>query len=196
MATTSPDGLISPDASDPYDLTSDMAAMQASTQAALVNRASKTGTNTQMLGASGVQTGTLWFNTTHQRLYRYNGTGWDGVTPAPVEESETDLRGTLNSGFTATTLAARRYGNTVEIYGAISGTFTSRTNTATDLTSAIPPALRPDHSVLGPGYLFVSGGGGFGQGVVHLRSSGSLRLFYLSGTDRTSVTFSMTYVLS
>lgn len=90
MATTAPDGLISPDASDPYDLTSDMAAMQASTQAALSNRSSKSGSNSAMLSASGVREGTLWYSTSDQRLYRFNGTGWDGVAPAAsVEEIHT-----------------------------------------------------------------------------------------------------------
>lgn len=144
MATTSPDGLISPDASDPYDLTSDMAAMQASTQAALVNRASKSGSNTQMLNASGVQTGTLWYNTSEQRLYRYNGTGWDAVAPAPsVEESYTYSGGT--SSLSSLTLVLRRRGVWVEVSGSLSlDSSWSQGNKKTIISSGgIPSAWRP-----------------------------------------------------
>lgn len=139
MATTSPDGLISPEASDPYDLVSDMAAMQASTQAALANRSSKSGTESQMLNASNVRTGTLWFNTSDQRLYRYDGAGWVAVSqPPPVDESFT-YEGSF-SNLSNLTFVIRRFGG----YGEVAGSFRlSGTWNAGEMKEIMPPGSIP-----------------------------------------------------
>lgn len=195
MATTSPDGLISPDASDPYDLTSDMAAMQASTQAALVNRASKSGSNSQMLNASGVQTGTLWYNTSEDRLYRYNGTGWDGVAPAPsVEELYTYSGGT--SSLSSLTLVLRRRGVWVEVAGSLSlDSSWSQGNKKTIISSGgIPSAWRPPGGRVIPATL--SSTSIHRGGDLVFNSTGSV-VFGMSDTPPTSTAmmFSGVYLL-
>lgn len=175
MATTSPDGLISPDASDPYDLTSDMAAMQASTQAALVNRASRTGTNSQMLNATGVQTGTLWYNTSESRLYRYNGTGWDGVSDLTTTTAVSTV-GSPASGVTASIQRATIRGGWCFLLldlSATSGGFGPTTSVTSIFT--LNSAYRPVDSVYTGGMVTTSGVG-YGGCAVRITTSGAVSI--------------------
>ena len=182
MATTSPDGLISPEASDPYDLVSDMAAMQASTQAALANRSSKSGTETQMLNASNVRTGTLWYNTSVQRLYRYDGAGWVAVSqPPPVDESFT-YEGSY-SNLSSLTFVIRRFGGYGEVAGALrlSGTWNAGERKEIMPSGAIPASFRPNARRIVPATL---------AGAATIFRQGLLEI---NGTDG-SVTFGMSDV--
>lgn len=104
MATTSPDGIVSPDGTDPADFISDWANTAASVQSALSNRASKTGTTAERNSAVDVRTGTFWFDTDQTRLYRYNGTGWtlaaaQAVPDEPSTAAVSGVSGYSVSGF-------------------------------------------------------------------------------------------------
>lgn len=192
MATTSPDGLISPDASDPYDLTADMAAMQASTQAALVNRASKSGSNSAMLNASGVQTGTLWYNTSEDRLYRYNGTGWDAVAPAPVAPETVDMSSNLNSGYSGS-IRARILGGITQLTFSIQANTTFGAATSVTTVANMPSGrARPVEAVYS-GAIFTTSGAGFASGSARLSTNGAVALNPARSTD-SSATFSFTFV--
>lgn len=192
MATTSPDGLISPDASDPYDLTSDMAAMQASTQAALVNRASKSGSNSQMLNASGVQTGTLWYNTSEDRLYRYNGTGWDAVAPAQEVPETIDMSSNIRAGYSGTIIARILGGITQLSFNLQATTNFGAASSVTTVANMPSGRARPVEAVYS-GAIFTTSGAGFGSGAARLSSNGAVALNPQRSTE-TSATFSFTFV--
>lgn len=175
MATTSPDGLISPEASDPYDLVSDMAAMQASTQAALANRSSKSGTDSQMLNASNVRTGTLWYNTTEQRLYRYDGTSWDAVSDLTTT-TDVSTVGSPSSGVTAGVQRATIRGGwcfLVLDLSATSGGFGAPTSVTGvfNLSSAYRP-MAPVYT----GGMVTTSGAGYGSCAVRITTAGSVAL--------------------
>lgn len=194
MATTAPDGLISPDASDPYDLTSDMAAMQASTQAALTNRASKSGTNSQMLSASGVQTGTLWFNTTDNRLYRFNGTGWDGVAPTTNSIQTTWVSASEIFSFTNSTSAlgstlASKIGRQVNLSGGLqrSGGFPSG---GTEVGTLAIGELRPGRSVVLPATVNNGSSSHYPGAGLRIESNGALTIHNYTSAPSYLVGFS------
>lgn len=86
MATTAPDNLYSPDGSNAYNIPAETGAMQASVQAALVQRANfyrgTSGQRTALSTAGGAMNGTYWSDTNGtQELYRYNGSAWISQTP-------------------------------------------------------------------------------------------------------------------
>lgn len=192
MATTAPDGLISPDASDPYDLTSDMAAMQASTQAALTNRSSKSGSNSSMLNASGVQIGTLWYNTSEDRLYRFNGTGWDAVAPAQVVPDTVNMSSSISSGYSGT-IRARILGGITQLSFSLQANTNFGPASSVSNVAALPSGrARPVEAVY-TGAIFTTSGAGFASGTARITAGGVVSVNPARSTDST-VAFSFTFV--
>lgn len=124
MATTSPDNIWTPDNSDEYDLTVDLAAMATSVQTALEKRAnSYKGTSAQRVAfQSSVRVGDLWQDTNGtQDLYVWTGT-WNkiprkvvqlgsqrvgsdlvniGIPASPTADSDVQIRTGFWHGFTS-----------------------------------------------------------------------------------------------
>lgn len=121
MAVTSPDNLWSPDSTDPYNLTPDLAAMQDTVQDGLVAVRSQAGTgrgtNTERDSSSPV-TGSRWVSTTDGYLYRYNGSTWV-LAPGEVIAVVTRPSGTQGSFTNSTTEVT---GTTVNISMPVAGT--------------------------------------------------------------------------
>lgn len=80
MATTSPDGLYSPNEDTPVDFVADWAASMSSVQTALTNRRVKTGTSSERLAATGVREGSLWYDSTTTSLWAFFGSSWVEIT--------------------------------------------------------------------------------------------------------------------
>lgn len=198
MATTSPDGLISPDAGDPYDLTADMAAMQASTQAALVNRASKSGSNSSMQSATNVRTGTLWFNTTDNRLYRFNGSGWDAVAPTTnsiqtVWANAADIFSFTNSTTPLGLSIASKIGRQVTLSGGLqrSGGFPSG---FTSIGTVSVSALRPARTVVLPAAVNNASATYYPSAGLRIEADGSMHVHNYTGSSLVGLAFSGGYI--
>lgn len=125
MATTSPDGIVSPDSDQPVDWVGDWAATASSVQTALTNRATSSGTSAQRTSATGVREGTLWFDTTTQSLWLYSSGQW--VSAGPRMSYTDSPSGVFSpaSGISVTSFVATRVGNLATITMALSGTFNS-----------------------------------------------------------------------
>lgn len=102
MAETTPDGLATPDVGDDYALVQDLEAFAATVQAALIRRANtRTGTQSQRLAATGLPDGTLWKDTTGERvLWLRDNAQWVRIWPEPTRNvlrigSYDELLGTI-----------------------------------------------------------------------------------------------------
>lgn len=102
MATTSPDGIRTPNPSDPYNLVADMAITASDTQAALVKRANLyIGTSTQRTAFTTAPEGTHWQDTNGTRLeYIRQSSAWVQAVPTI---GVTNVRTGTFSGTTAYT---------------------------------------------------------------------------------------------
>ena len=91
MATTSPDGLRTPDPGDPYNLVPDLQTLANDTQAALILRANTyTGTSAQRLAFTTAPAGSVWQDTTAPYAqYVRIGSDWKAMgTPAVASDAE------------------------------------------------------------------------------------------------------------
>lgn len=85
MPETTPDGLATPDAGDDYALVPDLEAFAATVQQALIRRAnSRSGPQSERLAATGLPDGTLWKDTTGERiLWLRDNAQWVRIWPEP-----------------------------------------------------------------------------------------------------------------
>lgn len=189
MATTSPDGLYSPDEDTPVDFIADWAASMSSVQTALTNRSSKSGTTAQRTAATGVREGTLWWDTDDNALYRYTGTSWIrlGVGDSGLI---TDRSNILNvfSGFTASGFAARRTSGLVTITASISGSFNS---TGSFSIGTLAAGWRPGGEQVVGSAMYSSSG--YIPGVVAISTSGNITLWKETSGNRGAARFSATF---
>lgn len=193
MATTSPDGIVSPDSDQPVDWVGDWAATASSVQTALSNRAVKTGTTAQRNSATGVQEGTLWYDTTNGVVYRYSSSTWAAVTESNIQET---IDGTpwISSGFTGS-ISGVKMGRLVTLYvdiTASSGTLGAPTS-STNIASITNSGWRPVPGIaVTTGARTVQPGSGFGGGFLLFSSGGNVSIQgQRSGDNRVSggVTF-------
>jgi len=86
MPETIPDGLATPDAGDDYALVQDLEAFAATVQQALIRRANtRMGTQSERLAATGLPDGTLWKDTTGERiLWLRDNAQWVRIWPEPA----------------------------------------------------------------------------------------------------------------
>lgn len=112
MATTSPDGIRTPDNGSPYNVVTDLQTMANDVQSALVSRAnSYRGTSAQRAAFTTAPTGTIWSDTNgDQHVYVRRGTSWVSVTP---EDTGWVTVGTPAAGFVFETNLARVVGDTL-----------------------------------------------------------------------------------
>lgn len=187
MATTSPDGIISPDSTDPVDFVADWAATAASVQTALSNRATKTGSTAQRTSATGVREGTQWYDTTTQSLWTYLSGIW-------VESSSGDtgwvyITSDLNSGWTASSLIVRRQGALVSLRGtSVSGTIPSNGG---DISPGMDAQFRPSGPAIGIGGSF---GGAVQVFQVGVRTSGVINIRPMMGGTSINGNFHLTWM--
>lgn len=191
MATTSPDGIVSPNSTDPVDFIADWAATASSVQTALSNRASKTGTTTQRNAATGVQDGTLWFDTTDRAVYRFSGGTWAQVSPENIGVTSPTGIFTPASGVSVVSFVAQRVGAIASISVEVSGTFSGTANVPVGTLSA---PYTPRTTSIGPAYYAASG---FLTGVVRINGStggtSAVNAWKENGASRSTLIFSATF---
>lgn len=145
MATTSPDGLYSPNEDTPVDFVADWAASMSSVQTALTNRGVKTGTTAQRTAATGVRDGTLWYDTDTMSFWLFTSGAW---TATGASDSGwvniTNLGGNASAGSPAP--AYRRIGDEVYLRGTVHCTGRDVFDGWTALV--MPAAVTPVESLL------------------------------------------------
>lgn len=193
MATTSPDGIVSPNSDDPVSFVSDWAATASSVQTALSNRSAKSGTSSQRNAATGVQEGTLWYDTTNGIVYRYSSGTWSAITESNIRET---INGSswISTGFTGT-ISGSKVGRVVTLYfdiTASSGSLGPTTST-TNLASITSSAWRPVEFVT-TGARTVQPGSGYGMGAVAISTGGNLSIQGQRNGDN-RVTGGVTYLI-
>lgn len=193
MATTSPDGIFSPDSDQPVDWVGDWAATASSVQTALSNRAVKTGTTAQRNSATGVQEGTLWYDTTTGVIYRYTSGSWIAVTLSNTTDT-LDASSAITSGFSGSITMYRR-GGFATMYANISATSGSLgPSTSSTFLAAIPSGWRPLVAQTA-GARTVQSGAGYSSGALMLSSGGNLTIQGHRNGDN-QVQGGMTFMLS
>jgi|SRR5690606_20988668 len=193
MATTSPDGLYSPDEDTPVDFVADWAASMSSVQTALTNRATKSGTTAQRNAATGVREGTLWYDTTTGITYRYSSGAWVAITDSNLLET-VDVSSGIQSGYTGSATLHRR-GKHVALYMSISGSGSASLGppTSSNFAMSIPSGYRPISAVTTAGRT-VQSGQGFGMGLVHITTGGNVNFTGHRNGD-TQIIAGLTYML-
>lgn len=141
MATTSPDNLYSPDSVNPYNLTVDLAAMQTSVQAALVNRPSnyRIMTDAQRIALSGANLfeGLVVWTSDTRREWRYTNTTW---VPSDTLWSALPLsNGWVNFGSVYGNARYRKIDGVVWVTGMIK----SGTTSPGGIIATLPAGFRP-----------------------------------------------------
>ena len=193
MATTSPDGIVSPDSDQPVDWVGDWAATASSVQTALSNRAVKTGTTAQRNSATGVQEGTLWYDTTTGVTYRYTSGSWIAVTLSNTTET-LDASSAIAPGFSGSITMYRR-GGFVTMYASISATSGSLGPSSSSIfLAAIPSGWRPIANQTA-GARTVQSGSGYAGGFLLLSTGGNLSIQGHRNGDN-QVQGGMTYMLA
>lgn len=166
MATTSPDNIYSPDLSNPWLQTVDLAAMADSVQDALNNvrggQAYQVGTDAERLALSGSGRfkGLIFYTTDTNLEWRYDGSAW-------VRTDTGDIALTLNGGWTSTSGTA-----TVRVRNGIA-TLNSRLATSAGATTSaftLPVGARPSSQRVS----MVSVGGTTGVQAVVINSNGGV----------------------
>lgn len=188
MATTAPDGIISPDADQPVDFAGDMAVLASSVQTALSNRATKSGTSAQRSAATGVREGTLWFDTTTQSLWLFTSGTW---VPAGAQDSGVQTATGIISttgGASLSSFRATRVGNMVTLQGVASGTFGPPSTQFGDVAAAWRPAINS----VGVARFSATG---YRDGTVRLLTSGAIYFWMAGSGSQGGAEFSITYVV-
>jgi hypothetical protein len=189
MATTSPDGLYSPDADTPVDFVADWAASMSSVQTALTNRGVKTGTTAQRTAATGVREGTLWYDTSTQSLWAYLSGTWVAAGPSYTGTRTADGIISSVSGVTFSEVRALRLGNLVTIQGTATGTF--NTSGASVQIGTLAQNWRPAVRAVGSAFFASSG---FQWGAVTFEPTGYVGVWKSDSGNRGSVNFTGTFI--
>src|SRR5690606_10175817 len=155
MATTSPDGLYSPDEDTPVDFVADWAASMSSVQTALTNRGVKTGTTAQRNAATGVREGTLWYDTDTQSLWAYLSGTWVAAGPRYTGTVTGSGIVTPASGVTVASSRFIRVGNLITMQVTATGTFTGSGTPTPVLT--VSSDWRPATTAVGTAWFASSG---------------------------------------
>lgn len=166
MATTSPDNIYSPDLSNPWLQTVDLAAMADSVQDALNNvrggQAYQVGTDAERLAlsGSGLFKGLIFYTTDTDLEWRYDGSAWGRTDTG-------DIALTLNGGWSNTSGVASVRARSG--YASLNGRLATSAG-ATANAFVLPPGTRPSSTRV----TLVSVGGTSGVQAVTISSSGSV----------------------
>lgn len=172
--TTSPDNIPSPDLSDQYALTQDMANMADATQNALIKRAnSYIGTSSQRTAWTTAPVGTLWSDTNGDRgVWKRGAASWEEVSQA-----DSGVR-TLPLASGSGTIWYRKVGKWVDVWWAGTGSFPEG---STNLSSSpLPAEFRPANTRRGSAALNARAGA-----ALSVASAGTVILFNSTGGART-----------
>lgn len=183
MATTSPNGIATPNSGDDYDLTADLGTMATTTQAAISLRGNYgAGTTAQRVAAlSGFKDGALWWDTT-------TGSEWRRISGAWVNQDTgwVNLSSELDGGVSGT-LYGRLVGKTVEIYGDITETISS--GVTTNIATGVSATFRPTgQSRLGDAFSSAYAGN------VIVRSDGTIGIAQRTGSSWSGALFNATFL--
>lgn len=188
MATTSPDGIVSPDTDTPVDFVADWAATASSIQTALSNRATRRGTTAQRTSATGVREGTLWSDSTTSSLWLFTSGAWVEVSPG-ARLISTPGSFTPTGGLSVSTLSAYKIGQLVTITVSLTGSLSY--STAGFSLGNLGSGLRPVVNTMGIARSF----GPFYTGAVLVSPGGDVALYGTSASavSRSGLMFSATF---
>lgn len=191
MASTSPDGIVSPDSDQPVNWVGDWAATASSVQTALSNRSTRRGTSSQRTSATGVREGTLWSDTTTNSLWLYTSGMWVEAGPSysgTMTGSASGFIGSTSSGVTIAESRFLRLGSLITMQVTATGTFTSGQNTIFTVSSSAPLAV----DAIGSAHFSESG---YQSGTVRIAATNRQVSVWKEGSgNRSRVQFGLSFM--